>query len=641
MNSKELRDKFLDFFKEKGHTIIPGSSLIPEHDPTVLFTTAGMHPLVPFLLGEKHPQGRRLVNFQKCLRTDDIEQVGDSWHLTFFEMLGNWSLGDPEKPDGIGAGFWKKEAIEWSFEFLTGKKWLAIPLEKLSVTVFAGDQDALRDKESAKIWHGLGIPQERIYYLPKEDNWWGPAGQTGPCGPCSEMFYDTGKDKCSSSCKPGCGCGKYVEIWNDVFMEYNRKIKNQKSKCKMTIQNSKIEKSKNHNNEIEYEYVPLAQKNVDTGMGVERTAAVLSGYDNVYETELFQPLIKKIKELAKRDYKSELVAYRIIADHIKAAAFILSENIEPSNVERGYVLRRLIRRSIRQGRKIGIKDIFCHKVAETVIKIYQNVYPELYQNQDFIFEQLIREEEKFKNTLEQGLKELNKLFRIGQIQKITPGEELKVFNRVDAKKAFFIYQTYGFPFEMIQEELAQRALLVDKKEFNKELKKHQEISRKGAEQKFKGGLADHSEQTTKYHTATHLLLAALRKILGEHIQQKGSNITAERLRFDFSHKEKLTKEEIEKVEDLVNQKIKEDLQVKWEEMSLIEAQKQGATGVFGEKYGERVKVYTISNPENGKIFSREICGGPHIKRTSKLGHFKIKKEESSSAGVRRIKAVLK
>ncbi|PIR72263.1 MAG: alanine--tRNA ligase [Candidatus Nealsonbacteria bacterium CG10_big_fil_rev_8_21_14_0_10_36_24] len=585
MTSKELRKKFLDFFKKKGHAIIPGASLIPEHDPTVLFTTAGMHPLTPFLLGEKHPAGQRLADAQKCVRTGDIDSIGDNWHLTFFEMLGNWSLGD----------YWKKEAIEWSFEFLTEKKWLDIPAGKLSITVFAGDKDAPEDKDSAKIWQKLGILKERIYYLPKEENWWGPAGQTGPCGPCTEMFYDTGKEKCNSNCRPGCSCGKYAEIWNDVFMEFN--------------------KTK------EGKYLPLKQKNVDTGMGLERTIAVLAGFDNVYETELFKPIIKKIGELTTKNYPLPTTHYRIIADHLKAATFILAENIEPSNVERGYVLRRLIRRAVRHGRQIGIKNIFTHKVAESIIEIY----PELKKNQDFIFEQLIREEEKFGKTLKRGLKQF---------------ERLAKNNKITGEKAFNLYQNYGFPLELTQELGKERNIKIDEKDFQEALKKHQELSRLGSEKKFKGGLADHSKKVTKYHTATHLLLAALRQILSSHIYQRGSNITAERLRFDFSHTAKLTPEELKKVEDLVNQKIKDGLEVKWEEMSLEEAKKQRAMGVFGEKYGERVKVYTIFNPKTGEIFSQEICGGPHVKRTSELGKFKIIKEESSGASVRRLRAVL-
>ncbi len=635
MKAKELRRKYLQFFKEKGHAIIPGASLVPEHDPTVLFTTAGMHPLVPFLLGEKHPAGQRLVNCQKCLRTGDIDKVGDSWHLTFFEMLGNWSVGD----------YWRKEAIEWSIEFLTKKKWLGIPKEKLSITVFAGDKDAPRDEESAQIWQKLGIAKERIYFLPKNENWWGPAGQTGPCGPCTEMFYDVGKDKCGSDCRPGCDCGKYVEIWNDVFMEYNKKIK-------MTNQNSKRNKPKNHNDEIEYEYVPLVQKNVDTGMGAERTVAILNGQDNVYEMELFAPIIKKIETLTNTSYKlparlasqdeagsprfsfgeagERVTSYRIIADHLKAATFILAENIEPSNVERGYVLRRLIRRAVRYGRQLGIKDVFSHKIAETVIDIYKEIYPHLWQGKDFISGQLIKEEEKFEKTLAKGLRELEKLVnKKYQREKEFGGED-----------AFYIYETFGFPLEMIEEELVHYGLTVNCQDFQEAFKKHQKLSRAGAEQKFKSGLADHSVQVIKYHTATHLLHQALREVLGTSVKQMGSNITPQRLRFDFSHSSKMTEQELKKVEGIVNQKIKEDLEVKKEEMSYKEAIKSGALA-FAFKRAvsgwrpERVNVYSIGG------FSKEICAGPHVKRTSKLGKFKIIKEKSSGAGIRRIRAILK
>ncbi|OIO47555.1 MAG: alanine--tRNA ligase [Parcubacteria group bacterium CG1_02_40_82] len=624
MTANELREKYLNFFKERDHAIIPSASLIPEHDPTVLFTTAGMHPLTSFLLGEKHPGGKRLVNVQKCIRTGDIDDVGDSWHLTFFEMLGNWSLGD----------YWKKEAIEWSFEFLTGRDYLGISSEKLSVTVFAGDPSinsgqATRDEESAKIWESLGIPKERIFYLSKEENWWGPAGQTGPCGPCSEMFYDTGKEKCGSDCKPGCKCGKYAEIWNDVFMEFNKTA--------------------------EGKFEQLKQKNVDTGMGVERTIAVLDGFDNVYDTELFKPLIKKIEEISNKKYEGENIkTFRIIADHLKAATFILAEGVEPSNVERGYVLRRLIRRAVRYGKQLGINDIFTFKIANVVIEMYRDVYLELSSNRMFIEEQLVREEEKFTKTLEKGLKVL---------EKMKPKKTISFLSKsffteygLSGDVLFNLYSTYGFPIEMSLEEIKKLYQEYNREQgvsiteltkddenrilqqFHESLKKHQELSRAGAEQKFKGGLADHSEHVVKYHTAAHLMLAALRQVLGSHVTQKGSNITAERLRFDFSHPQKLTLEQIKQVEDLVNQTIVRDLPVKMEEMSLDEAKEQGAMGVFESRYGEKVKVYTIA--ENGKIFSKEICGGPHVEKIGQLGHFKILKEESVSAGARRIKAVL-
>ena len=676
MTSNELRKKFLEFFSAKGgsasggegHKIIPGASLVPEHDPTVLFTTAGMHPLVPYLLGEKHPAGRRLANVQKCVRTGDIDSVGGPWHLTFFEMLGNWSLGDPDAPDGIGEGYWKKEAIEWSFEFLTEKKWLNISPEKISVTVFAGDPSTSsglsmpRDDESARIWEGLGIPKERIYFLPKEDNWWGPAGQTGPCGPCTEMFYDTGKEKCGADCRPGCKCGKYAEIWNDVFMEYEKKIKNQKSNLKSDAK------------EREYEFMPLKQKNVDTGMGVERTTAVLNGRDNIYETELFRAIILKIKEIAKiaepddsaglREKAEKERAVRIIADHIKAAAFILAEGVEPSNVERGYVLRRLIRRAVRQGKLLGIENNFTAEISKAAIEIYKDIYPELEKNKDFIEEQLAKEEEKFRKTLEAGLKEFEKA-------KPTPPQRITHLSQksfrteygLSGDELFNLYSTYGFPIEMSLEEIKKiyqeynqkvgvniaelskddedRILQQFHEEFHEALKKHQELSRTATAGTFKAGLADYSEQATKYHTATHLLLAALRQILGEHVAQKGSNITGERLRFDFSHSEKMTPEQAKLTETLVNEKIKEDLPIKIEETSLEEAKKQNATGAFEAKYGERVKVYTIgSSVGSGQAFSKEICGGPHVERTGVLGKFKIIKEEAISAGVRRIKAIL-
>ena len=668
MTSNELRKKFLEFFSAKGgsasggegHKIIPGASLVPEHDPTVLFTTAGMHPLVPYLLGEKHPAGRRLANVQKCVRTGDIDSVGGPWHLTFFEMLGNWSLGDPDAPDGIGEGYWKKEAIEWSFEFLTEKKWLNISPEKISVTVFAGDPSTSsglsmpRDDESARIWEGLGIPKERIYFLPKEDNWWGPAGQTGPCGPCTEMFYDTGKEKCGVDCRPGCKCGKYAEIWNDVFMEYEKKIKNQKSNLKSDAK------------EREYEFMPLKQKNVDTGMGVERTTAVLNGRDNIYETELFRAIILKIKEIAKIAEPADSAglgekaekerAVRIIADHIKAAVFILAEGVEPSNAERGYVLRRLIRRAVRQGKLLGIENNFTAEISKAAIETYKDIYPEVGKNKEKISEELKNEENKFRETLERGLKKLLKLFDEVELFN-EESKEVKTRDFGDYKelgKRFFdIYSTDGFPLEMIIEEINDRKKELGfeklsknqeekiKQEFNKEFEKHQELSRTATAGTFKAGLADHSEQATKYHTATHLLLAALRQILGEHVAQKGSNITGERLRFDFSHSEKMTPEQTKLTETLVNEKIEEDLPIKIEETSLEEAKKQNATGAFETKYGERVKVYTIgSSVGSGQAFSKEICGGPHVERTGVLGKFKIIKEEASSSGVRRIKAIL-
>ena len=582
MKAKDLKNKYFEFFKEKGHKLITSASLIPEHDPTVLFTTAGMHPLVPYLMGEKHPLGKRLADVQKCIRTVDIDEVGDASHLTFFEMLGNWSLGD----------YWKKDAIEWSFEFLTSKKWLGLDKDRLYVTVFAGDEDAPRDEESAGVWKSLGIPEERIFHLPKKDNWWGPAGSTGPCGPDTEMFYDTGKEKCGKGCKPGCGCGKYFEVWNDVFMQYN-KTKDGK-------------------------YVPLQQKNVDTGMGVERTAAMLQGKNTVYEIETFAPIMEKIQSEAR---EQNIKSMRIIADHLRASTFILAEKVAPSNLDQGYVLRRLIRRSIRHFRLLGIeRENLTLEIAKIVIDTYKKDYAELNENKNFILEELEKEEKKFKKTLETGLREFNKLIK----------QDL----RITGKEAFTLFSSYGFPWEMTQELAEEKGLKIDKSEFEKEFKRHQNLSRAGAEKKFKGGLADSSEESKRLHTATHLLNEALRRVVSKDIVQKGSNITPERLRFDFNFGRKLTEEEIKKVEDIVNKKIKEAILVKREEMSLEEAKKRHAQGMFEHKYADRVSVYSIGD------FSVEICGGPHVRNTEELGKFNIIKEESSAAGIRRIKAVL-
>ncbi len=581
---KKLVKAYLDFFREKKHAIIPSASLIPEHDPTVLFTTAGMHPLVPFLLGQPHPEGKRLANNQKCLRTDDIGEVGDASHHTFFFMLGNWSLGD----------YFKKEAIEFSFEFLTSKKWLGLDKERISVSCFAGDKDAPRDEESARHWEKMGIPKERIYFFPKKDNWWGPAGKTGPCGPDTEMFYDTGKEKCGKGCKPGCSCGKYFEIWNDVFMEYNKTASGK--------------------------YEKLRQQNVDTGMGVERTVAVLNGLPNDYETELFKPMMGKVRELSK-NYNEK--SARIICDHLRAVVFVLAEGkgIVPSNVEQGYVLRRLIRRSIRHGRLLGIKGNFCREIAKKVIETYADEWPELKKNSGIVLRELEAEEEKFGRVLSQGVKMFEKIL----------GRE----KEISGKDAFLLYQSFGFPLEMTVEIAKERGLKIDRKAFEKEFEKHQKISRQATVGKFKSGLADNSEVAIRMHTATHLLHAALRKVLGEHVQQKGSNITPERLRFDFSNPEKVTKEQLEKVEKLVNDAIKKGITVKREEMTLEEARKRGALAFFDSKYvPEKVSVYTIPGA------SKEVCAGPHVKNTKEIGKFKIVKEEAISAGVRRIKAVL-
>jgi alanyl-tRNA synthetase len=593
LKANDLREKFLSFFREKGHAVIPSASLIPENDPTVLFTTAGMHPLVPYLLGAKHPDGTRITDVQKCIRTVDIDEVGDATHCTFFEMLGNWSLGD----------YFKKEAIAWSWEFLTSEKWLNIPKDKLYFTVFAGDEDAPRDMESFEIWRSMGVAEDHLFFLPKENNWWGPAGITGPCGPDTEMFIDTGKEKCSPDCSPACSCGKYVEIWNDVFMEYNKTA--------------------------EGKYEPLSQKNVDTGMGLDRTIAILQGVSSVYDTDLYKDIIAKVSELSNKQYGEDTEttkAFRIVADHIRTAALILGDQkgVTPSNVDQGYVLRRLIRRAIRFGLQIGVPEGSTPAIADVVINQYRSVYPELGKNEEFIKNELALEEERFQRTIKQGLKEFEKL--VGRL-----GGEVKV---IDGPSAFRLYDTFGFPIEFTQELAAEKGYTVDVKGFEESFRHHQEISQAGASQRFKGGLADHTEETAKLHTATHLLHAALRKVLGDEVAQKGSNITAERLRFDFSFSRKMTKEELDEVEKLVNEAIRGDAEIICEEMPLEDAQKTGAIGLFESKYGNMVKVYTMGQ------YSKEICGGPHANRTGELGSFKIKKEESSSAGVRRIKAVL-
>ncbi len=701
MTANELRNKYLEFFKSKGHAIIPSASLIPENDPTVLFTTAGMHPLVPYLMGEKHPGGNRVTSAQKCIRTSDIDDVGDNRHLTFFEMLGNWSFGD----------YFKKEAIEWSWEFLTSKDWLAMDPQRLYVTVFMGDENSGQDTESIEIWEKVfasaGIDAEvrlyntpiagnknyRIFPMPTKDNWWGPAGATGPCGPATEMFYDTEPQlgALQKNFDEEINDFRVMEVWNDVFMEFNK------------VAEGKFEK--------------LAQKNVDTGMGLERTVAVLNGKKDAFDNELFWPLIQKIEELSGKKYSIKLTsppkrgmapsglyappspskgeganpptpllkggagglgiqkegedtmrAMRIIADHIKAATFILGDEkgLTPSNVGAGYVLRRLIRRAVRYGKLLGVNEIFTFKVANVVVEVYREVHPELHENRAFIEEQLVREEEKFSRTLEKGLKELEKMKP--KIIATFASKSFMAGYGLSEDVLFDLYSTYGFPIEMSLEEIKklyqefnrERGTNITElskddenrilQHFHESLKKHQELSRAGAEQKFKGGLADHSEQVVKYHTAAHLMLAALRQVLGGNVIQKGSNITPERLRFDFSHGQKMTTEEIKQVENLVNAKIKEDLPVSCEEMSLDEAKTKGAMGVFESKYGERVKVYSVGDPSthltdsgqasSGSPFSREICGGPHVERTGVLGKFRIQKEESSSAGVRRIKAII-
>lgn len=579
MNAKEFRQKYIDFFKSKGHVEIPSASLVPQNDPSVLFNTAGMQPLVPYLLGEKHPLGKRIVNVQKCIRTVDFDSIGDNTHHTFFQMLGNWSLGD----------YFKKESISWSFEFLTDKKWLNIPLEKLAFTCFNGEGGLPRDTDAFECWVKLGVPKERIAFLGKEDNWW-QAGPTGPCGPDTEIFYWTGREPAPKVFDPS--DKRWVEIWNNVFMQYNKK------------EDGSLESLKN--------------KNIDTGMGLERTLAILNGFDNTYDTDLFKPIIKEIEVISKSKYSENKKEFRIIADHLRASVFLLAEKVIPSNTERGYVLRRLIRRAIVYANKLGITCNFTNNIAKIVIKNYTELYSELKQNEQFILEELEKEEIKFRNTLEKGLKEFDRLSKSG----------------LDGKNAFLLFQSYGFPIEMTLELAKEKNMTVDLDGYNEELKKHQELSRIGAEQKFKGGLADTSGETVKLHTASHLLNEALRRIVSKDIRQKGSNITPERLRFDFNLDRKLTDDEIKAVENEVNKIISQKLDVKREEMKVDAAFKAGAQGEFGAKYPEIVSVYTIGN------YSKEICMGPHVSNISELGHLKIQKEESSSAGIRRIKAVL-
>lgn len=584
MRAYELRRKYIEFFKKHGHKEIPSAPVVPENDPTVLFTTAGMHPLVPYLLGEPHPQGKRLTDYQKCVRTGDIDSVGDNSHLTFFEMLGNWSLGD----------YFKNESIHMSYEFL--EKELGLDMNKISVTVFAGEDGIPRDDEAANYWMDAGIPKERIYFCSREHNWWGPAGETGPCGPDTEIFFDTGKEKCSEHCDPTCSCGKYLEIWNNVFMQYNK--------------------------QKDGSLVPLEHPNVDTGLGLERVIGLLQNKKSVYETELFADIISKIKELSVNPND---VSCRIIADHIRTSIFMIIDGVRPSNVEQGYILRRLLRRAIRHMRKIEFSPDNMTKLLATFVENLEEMYPETRSNESVITEVIEEEKNKFLKTLENGEKEFAK-----DVQKAKNAGKTKL----DGQVVFHLYDTFGFPPEMTAELANENGIEIDMDEFQELFKKHQELSRAGAEQKFKGGLADHSEKTTAYHTATHLLHKALQIVLGEHATQKGSNLTAERLRFDFAHPQKVTPEELKQVEDIVNEQIQRDLVVTCEEMSLEDAKKSGATGLFENKYGDKVKVYTIGD------FSKEICGGPHVERTGNMGHFKIKKEEAVSSGVRRIKAIL-
>lgn len=637
MTANELRQKYLEFFKSKGHAIIPSASLIPENDASVLFTTAGMHPLVPYLLGEKHPAGTRLADCQKCIRTGDIEDVGDNRHLTCFEMLGNWSLGD----------YFKKEAITWSWEFLTSKEWLGLDPKRLFVSVFMGNENSPIDEESINVWkecyESLGIKADvcpynkkiegnenyRIFPLTADDNWWG-AGETGPCGPCTEMFYDVRPEEGGLKGTFDEEIARYriMEIWNDVFMEFNQ------------TKPGTFEK--------------LAKANVDTGMGLERTMAVLTGKTDAFDIDVFFPLFQKIEELSGLKYDaSESVKkqMRIIADHLRAATFIMGDDkgVTPSNTDQGYVVRRLIRRAIRSGHQLGIKDeLWANKVAGVVIENFKHVYPELEHNKAKVFNELDAEEAKFKRTLELGEREAEKIFKKysgeAEIEGEVEHEKLKTSgehaqtNLVSGTDAFNLFQSFGFPLEMVEELAREKGLVIDQAGFKAELEKHQELSRTASAGMFKGGLADSSDETKELHTAAHLMLAGLRKVLGGHVSQKGSNITPERLRFDFSHGEKMTPEQIAAVEEFVNDAIDKDLPVKMEELTLEEAKEQGATGAFEHKYGEKVKVYTMGNEDY--VASKEICGGPHVDHTGELGRFKIQKEESSSGGVRRIKAVL-
>jgi len=587
MNAKELRKAYVEFFKKHGHTHIQSSSLIPENDPTVLFTTAGMQPLVPYLLGQKHPAGKRLVNYQKCLRTGDIEDVGDSSHLTFFEMLGNWSLGD----------YFKEGSIKMSYELLT--EVLKIDINSLAVTAFEGNENAPKDTETYGIWKSLGFRDDQIFFYGMKDNWWGPAGQTGPCGPDTEIFFDDGRPKCSETCGPACKCGKYVEIWNNVFMEYNKNA--------------------------DGTYSPLSQKNVDTGMGLERVAALMENVKTPYDTELFTPIIKEIEKLSGKIYADRIKEFRIIADHLRAATFLLGDDmgVAPSKMDQGYILRRLIRRASRYMRKLEIEGCQMVNVSKIIVDQYSDVYPELEKNKEFIFSSITSEEEKFNKTLDRGLRIADKMF-----------DELGDVKELSSELSFRLYDTFGFPIELTKELADERGVSVDLKGFEERFKEHQDKSRAGAEQKFKGGLADCSDETTKLHTATHLLNAALRQVLSADIMQKGSNITPERLRFDFNFDRKMTPEEIQKVSDIVNDAIKAKIDVVCEEIPYEQAKQCGAIGVFEGKYGEIVKVYRIDG------VSTEMCGGPHVNNTGDIGGFRIQKEESSAAGVRRIKAVV-
>ena len=599
MNANELRSKYIEFFKSKNHVEISGQSLIPENDPSVLFTTAGMHPLVPYLLGEPHPAGSRLTDYQKCVRTGDIDEVGDPSHLTCFEMLGNWSLGD----------YFKKESIAFSYEFLTSPKWLGLDPRMISVTVFAGDENAPRDEEAADAWKANGMPEDKIAYLPASDNWWA-AGPTGPCGPDTEIFYWVGEGLPPKGSNKGTDSANWMEIWNNVFMQFNR------------VDEKTLE--------------PLPKKNVDTGMGLERTNCILQGKTSVYLTEVFQPIIKTIENLSGYKYGSDEAkdqSVRIIADHSRSATFILGDQkgVTPDRVGAGYVLRRLIRRAVRHGMKLGIEKDFMAEVAAVVVENFKNAYPELEQNKEKIYSELTKEEAKFRTTLKKGESEF---------QKMLPNLNKNPKKIISGKVAYNLYETYGYPLELTQELGKENGFTVDVDGFMEAERKHQEASKTAEAGKAKGGIAEQSDVATKYHTATHLLQQALVEVLGDQVAQKGSNINSERMRFDFTFERAMTKEEIQKAEDIVNQKIKEDLPVTMEVMTLDQAKAEGARALFANKYGEQVKVYTIGRDPKNDWFSKEVCGGPHVQHTAQIGDFKIVKEQSSSAGVRRIKAVI-
>ena len=599
MNANELRSKYIEFFKSKNHVEISGQSLIPENDPSVLFTTAGMHPLVPYLLGEPHPAGTRLTDYQKCIRTGDIDEVGDPSHLTCFEMLGNWSLGD----------YFKKESISFSYEFLTSPKWLGLDPRKLSVTVFAGDENAPRDEEAAETWKANGMPEDKIAYLPASDNWWA-AGPTGPCGPDTEIFYWVGEGLPPKGSNKGTDSANWMEIWNNVFMQFNR------------VDEKTLE--------------PLPKKNVDTGMGLERTNCILQGKTSVYLTEVFQPIIKTIETLSGYKYGADELkdqSVRIIADHSRSASFILGDQkgVTPDRVGAGYVLRRLIRRAVRHGMKLGIDKDFMAEIAAVVVENFKNAYPELEQNKDKIYSELTKEEAKFRTTLKKGEAEF---------QKMLPNLNKNPKKIISGKVAYNLYETYGYPLELTQELGKENGFTVDVEGFKEAERKHQEASKTAEAGKAKGGIAEQSDVATKYHTATHLLQQALFEVLGDQVAQKGSNINSERMRFDFTFERAMTAEEIQKVQDIVNEKIKEDLPVTMEVMTLDQAKAEGARALFVNKYGEQVKVYTIGRDAKKDWFSKEVCGGPHVQHTAQIGDFKIVKEQSSSAGVRRIKAVI-